>query len=89
MHLHTVWGVSSWLSTAMRPPVADRAAGFAERYEEVTSNTNTVLYAAPRPLIVIATQHPVERGGTRDLPEASSSCRSASSDRWWSGWPGR
>jgi MoxR-like ATPase len=41
-----------------------------EVMEERQVTVDSVPYAVPRPFIVIATQNPVEHGGTYDLPEA-------------------
>jgi MoxR-like ATPase len=41
-----------------------------EVMEERQVTIDSVPYAVPRPFIVIATQNPVEQGGTYDLPEA-------------------
>jgi MoxR-like ATPase len=41
-----------------------------EVMEERQVTVDSVPYAVPRPFIVIATQNPVEQGGTYDLPEA-------------------
>jgi MoxR-like ATPase len=45
-------------------------AALLEVMEERQVTMDSVSFAVPRPFIVIATQNPVEHGGTYDLPEA-------------------
>jgi MoxR-like ATPase len=45
-------------------------AALLEVMEERQVTIDAVSYAVPRPFVVIATQNPVEHGGTYDLPEA-------------------
>jgi MoxR-like ATPase len=45
-------------------------AALLEVMEERQVTVDSVPYAVPRPFIVIATQNPVEQGGTYELPEA-------------------